>query len=274
MTATTETHRSNRPSLRKYLTIFRYATRDQLIYLPAFMIRNIFFVLIIFIFYSLWKVVYGEREFLAGLTIVQALWYLTFTETVELGKARSFEQIQQEVKDGTIAYSLIRPYSYILYYLVKGTGEGMVRMVPMLTIGFVVAWLFTGPLPGYLSALPAGVLLIMGGYVLTSLWQILIGLLAFWFEEVGPFYWILQKLVFILGGMFFPIDFFPDWLQGVSKSLPFAYSAYWPAITIVNYSPGVFVHAMIGQVVYIILLGSVCLLVFRSGRRKIHAQGG
>ena len=259
---------------RKYLTIFRYATRDQLIYLPAFLIRNIFFVLILFIFTSLWRVIYAGKDLIAGLTMTQVLWYLTFTETIELGKSRFFTQIQREVKDGTIAYSLLRPYSYVLFYLVKGTGEGMVKMVPMLAIGFVVARLCTGPLPGYLTALPAGLLLIVGGYVLTALWQILIGLLAFWFEEVSPFYWILQKLVFVMGGMFFPIDFFPEWLQGVSKALPFAFSAYWPAYTMVSFSPATFVTALAGQIGYILFLGGACFLIFRLARRKLHAQGG
>ena len=260
--------------MRKYLTVFRYAARDQLVYLPAFLIRNIFFVLILFIFYSLWRVVYAGRELIAGLSMTQALWYLTFTETVELGKSRFFLQIQREVKDGTIAYTLIRPFSYVLYYLTRGIGEGIIKMAPLLTIGFVVASLFTGPLPGYLTALPAGILLIVGGYVLTALWQILIGLLAFWFEEVSPFYWILQKLVFILGGMFFPIDFFPPWLQGVSKALPFAFSAYWPAYAMVNFSTSVFLNALVGQAAYILLLGGACFFVFHLGRRKLHAQGG
>ena len=259
---------------RKYLTIFHYAARDQLVYLPAFLIRNIFFVLILFIFYSLWRVIYAGSELIAGLTMTQALWYLTFTETVELGKARFFTQIQREVKDGTVAYTLIRPYSYVLYYLVRGIGEGIVKMAPLLSIGFIVAFLLTGPLPGYLSALPAGILLIAGGYVLTALWQILIGLLAFWFEEVSPFYWILQKLVFVLGGMFFPIDFFPSWLQGISKTLPFAFSAYWPAYTMVNFSTDVFLNALVGQAAYILLLGGASFLVFHLGRLRVHAQGG
>ena len=68
---------------RKYARIFSFAARDQAIYLPAFLVRNVFFVVIVFVFWSLWRAVYGARDLLGGLTLVQMLWYLTVTETIE-----------------------------------------------------------------------------------------------------------------------------------------------------------------------------------------------
>ena len=44
-----------------------------------------------------------------------------------------------------------------------------------------------------------------------------IGLLAFWLEEVSPVFWIVQKAIFILGGLFLPIDFFPPGLAAVAR---------------------------------------------------------
>jgi len=106
------------------------------------------------------------------------------------------------------------------------------------------------------------------------MWGIIIGLLAFWTEEVTPFYWILQKLIFIAGGMFIPIDFFPGWLQGPAKVLPFAFSAYWPAIAIVNFSLESFMTALSGQLFYITVLGLIAYFIFRTALKKIHVQGG
>jgi viologen exporter family transport system permease protein len=91
---------------------------------------------------------------------------------------------------------------------------------------------------------------------------------------VTPFYWILQKLIFIAGGMFFPIDFFPQWLQGFAKMAPFAFSAYWPAITMVNFSYGNFRTALFGQIFYITLLGFIANVIFKTALKKIHVQGG
>ncbi len=260
--------------MRKYREIFKYSVRDQLAYLPSFLGRNMFFIIIIFVFYSLWTVIYKNNPVIGGLTIVQTLWYLTFTETIELSKSKIMHQVQEEVKDGTIAYALSRPYSYIIFKLSRSMGESIIKIFPLLTEGFLLAALFCGFLPGYFRALPFGLVLIAGGLLLNTLWHLIIGLLAFWTEEVSPFYWILQKVIFILGGMFFPIDFFPERLQGISKVLPFSFSAYWPAYTFVNFSFPVFFKALSGQIIYITILFSAAVLLFKSAVRRLHVQGG
>lgn len=266
--------------MSKYATIARLAARDQFVYLPSFLARNAFFVVVLFIFHSLWKVIYaggsgsGGAEVIAGFTMTQALWYLTFTEAIEMSQTRIFRPISEEVKDGTVAYSINRPYSYPGYWITRGLGESLVKLVPMLIAGFVVASLFVGPLPGYAATLPAGLLVLVLGILLGMLWQTVIGLLAFWFEEVGPFYWIVQKMVFVLGGMFIPIDFFPEWIQPAARFSPFAFSAYWPASTMVAFSPERFLTTVTGQIIYIGLLATTAAVVFRSATRKLHAHGG
>jgi ABC-2 type transport system permease protein len=260
--------------VRKYFRILGFAMRDQLVYLPSFLVRNLFFLVIVFIFWSLWKVIYAGRSSVAGLTLVQTLWYLTFTETIELSKGRVFVQVQEEVRDGTLSVALTKPYGYPLYHLSRSLGESLVRIVPILVEGFLLGLLLVGPLPGYAASLPMGLVLIVAGLVLSTTWMLLIGLLSFWLEEVGPFYWILQKLVFILGGMFIPINLFPGWLGGIAKALPFAFSAYWPAYTMVTGSRDAFVTGLLGALGWTALFGAAVALVYARGRRRVQAQGG
>jgi len=259
---------------RKYFKIFSCTVRDQFAYIPSYLVGNIFLVVVLFVFFSLWSVIYSGKTLIAGLSMAQTLWYLSIAETIELSKARVYNQIQEEVKEGSIAYALGRPYSYNGFKVARSLGESLVRAVPILVLGFIVCSLFTGILPGYFSALPFGLVLIVGGILLNLMWGLIIGLLAFWTEEVTPFYWILQKFIFIAGGMFLPIDFFPQWLQGTAKVLPFSFSAYWPAITMVNFSRENFFTALTGQVFYIALLGLIAYVLFRTALKKIHVQGG
>lgn len=260
--------------LRKYLKIFSCTVRDQFAYIPAYLIGNIFFIVILFVFFSLWTVIYKDQTLIAGLTITQTLWYLSFAEAIELSKARVYLQIQEEVKEGSIAYALGRPYSYVGFKVARSLGESLVKVIPILILGFIICSLFTGILPGYARVLPFGLVLIAGGVLLNILWGIIIGLLAFWTEEVTPFYWILQKLIFIGGGMFIPIDFFPEWIQGAAKVAPFAFSAYWPAITMVNFSLESFRITLMGQFFYISFLGCLAYVIFKSALKKLHVQGG
>lgn len=261
-------------SIAKYGLIYRCAVRDQLRYLASFAARNVFFVVVLFIFHSLWRAVFAGQPVVAGLSMVQTLWYLTFTETVELCKSRVHTEVSEEVKDGSIAYRLTRPCSYVLYRTATAMGEATVRTLPILAVGAATAAALVGPLPGYLRALPFGLVLIMGGLLLNTLWLLLFGLLAFWVEEVAPFYWIYQKLVFVLGGMFFPIDFFPEGLRRVAAHLPFAYAAYWPAVVMVRFAPREAARAAAGQALYIAGLLAAALALFAAARRRVHAHGG
>ncbi len=263
-----------RGAFRRYRRVFWFAARDQFIYLPSFLVRNLFFVVIVFTFWSLWRVVFAGRAALAGLTMAQTLWYLTFTETIELSKSRVLYQVQEEVKDGTLSVTLCKPFSYPLFQLARAMGESVVKIVPLLLEGLVLGLIFVGPLPGYLGSLPFGLVLIVIGILITNLWLLLIGLVSFWTEETAPFAWIVQKLVFILGGMFLPINLFPGWLAGVARWLPFAFSAYWPAYAMVSGNRGAFLIGLAGGAAYAVALGALVALAFTSGRRRIHAQGG
>jgi ABC-2 type transport system permease protein len=122
--------------------------------------------------------------------------------------------------------------------------------------------------------MPAGILVIVLGVAVGTLFQTIIGLLAFWFEEVNPFWWIIQKLVFIVGGLFLPLDFYPEWLQGIARSLPFAFAAYWPASTWANFSWQRFGTTVSGQLIYIAGLSLLAAVLFRTAVRRLHVQGG
>jgi viologen exporter family transport system permease protein len=267
-------NRSSGISLRGYRKIFAYSLRDQLAYLPSFLLRNVFFVMVIFIFYSLWKVIFKDSPVIAGFTMVQTLWYLTFTEAIVLSLTRVWYDIQQEVRDGSLAYLLVRPYSYILFKLSRSLGESVLRLATLMAEGFLLALILAGPLPGYLYALLPGLLLMSLGIIMNTCVFIMIGLLAFWTEDASSFYMIYQKLLFIIGGMFIPIDFFPEWLQGIARHTPFAYSIYWPARSMIDFSGKVFIQTLSGQLIYLILIAAAASWIFRNAVKKVHAQGG
>jgi ABC-2 type transport system permease protein len=261
-------------TVRKYATVFGIASRDQLVYLPSFLARNLFFVVVMFVFFSLWRAIYGGASTFVGFTMVQMVWYLTFTEAIELSQSRIFLPISEEVKDGTVAYSVNRPYSYVFFWISRGMGENLVKVVPLLAEGFILALIMVGPLPGYFRALPVGLLAIVMGILIGTSLQMIIGLLAFWFEEVMPFWWIIQKLVFVIGGMFIPIDVYPDWLQRFSRFTPFAFAAYWPATVFVDFSRSRVVTTLAGQALYVAVFLVIAVVLFRVAVRKLHVQGG
>jgi ABC-2 type transport system permease protein len=102
----------------------------------------------------------------------------------------------------------------------------------------------------------------------------LIGLSAFLVEEVSPFMWIYQKFVFILGGFLIPLDFYPNWLQTIARSLPFAYMIYGPSKLFVDPSPQLLLNVLSMQAVWIMVLGTILVLSYRRGVGYLTVNGG
>jgi len=102
----------------------------------------------------------------------------------------------------------------------------------------------------------------------------LIGLAAFVTEEVAPFEWIYQKLVFILGGMLIPLDFYPLWLQRLAQFLPFSYMMYGPARLFIHSDSQLFIQVIAGQALWLVLLGGLLSLAFSRGTRRLAINGG
>ncbi len=102
--------------INKYIHIFKISLSNNLVYFWNFIIRNLFFVFIIYIFLMLWGNIYGQKgDIISGLTLKKIIWYLIVTETITLSRSNFHIQISEDVKSGAIAYGINKPYNYVLY---------------------------------------------------------------------------------------------------------------------------------------------------------------
>ncbi|MBN2617688.1 MAG: ABC-2 family transporter protein, partial [Spirochaetales bacterium] len=152
--------------------------------------------------------------------------------------------------------------------------ESLVKLLPLILIGFFIAFFMVGLLPDYFKILPLGFLTLVGGVILNSLWFLIIGLCSFWLEDAFPFLLVFQKIIFIFGGLFFPIEYLPDWSQPIVRILPFTFSAYWPAKVMIDFSFNKYFFVLSGQIIWIVILFFISVVIFRSAVRRLHVQGG
>jgi ABC-2 type transport system permease protein len=259
----------------KYWMIFKIQLQNSLAYPAEFFWRSLAILLFMWVFTQLWQVAYSTTTNgeLAGLTLNQMLWYLMLAESIELSRPRFARNIADSVKDGSIAYLLNKPYDFLLYQMGSSAGDSVLRMVLNLVFGGALVWILVGPPPnpkGYPFVLVA----IVGGWLINYCITCLIGLTSFITEEVAPFEWIYQKFIFILGGMMIPLDLYPVWLQNISKALPFAYMMYGPSKLFVAPTIDFFLKLIILQVFWVALLGTILILAYRSGMRRLAINGG
>lgn len=265
-----------RPSLAKYVAITETNLQNQLAYFWDFAWRSVFMILIMFIFIQLWSATYKAQGVnqIAGLSLLDTIWYLVWAETVMLGNIRFADKVAQEVRDGSIAYTLGRPYNYLLYHLANGLGDALIRATLTLLTGATLVWLLLGPPPAQLAHLPAVLLVLALAYLLDFCIQGIIALSAFITEDITAFQLIYSKIIFILGGLLLPIDFLPDWLQRIAKLLPFRLIAYAPGRLFVSFERALFWEFFRGQLLWIGACGILLALMYRWGTRRVSINGG
>jgi ABC-2 type transport system permease protein len=262
--------------LARYGFVARTAARQQWVYRAEMATRAISMILFMGIFVALWTTVYGisGQTELAGYSLRDVIWYLAMTETIALSTSRVFVEIGEAVKAGDLAYALARPLSYPFYQAASSLGSSAPRFALNLVTAAAVVVLGSGGFAGG----PEGLLAFAGtallALVLDALIAVLIGLAAFWIEEVLPVFLIYQKLLFTVGGLFLPLEMLPDWLQELAGWLPFRFVTNVPARAFVNPDPAFLGQAVAGQVVYVAMVAALVALVWRRAQRHMVIHGG
>lgn len=262
--------------LLKYGAIAYLNLQNQLAYIWDAANRAVFVIFVMFIFIQLWTAVYEGRPSgeIAGLTLANTIWYFLIAEVMELGRVRHDMAISDEVKDGSIAYTLIRPYNYLGYHLFNTLGELVIRMGLVFVLGLPVVFYYAGPPSLDWRHLPAVVLIIALAVLLDFAMASIIGLLAFSTEDTNSFRLIYQKLTFILGGLLIPIDFLPAWLQRIALALPFGLTTYAPARLFVAFAPDTFWALLWRQLGWLLIIGLVLWRQYNWAIRRLSINGG
>lgn len=266
-----------RAQVRKYAAIARINIQNSLAYAWEAFGQGVFIVLFLFVFSQLWHATFkaqGAAE-IGGLTLNKTLWYFVWAELLQLSRVDVSGTIQQEVKDGSLAYVLGRPYNYLLYHFFMGLGGVLIRMVFLLFFGAAVALIEVGPLESFRLETMPGVLLITAlAFVLDYCITAGIGLLAFFVEDTAAFRLIYSKINFVLGGLLLPVDFLPGALQSVARVLPFNLVLYAPSRLFVAWDGEQFLTMLGLQLFWIGAVAGLLALFYRYGARRVSINGG
>jgi len=206
---------------RKYWKIFSlsvlYNTRNY----KALLGLSIFLITCLLIFSNLWQVA-AQRM---GTTVFdprQLLWYIAFNEWIILSIPETATQMENDLRSGKLAYLLPRPIPYLSAIFAEAMGGLIVHLVVLGFVTFSFTWFSVGHFPLALgpSLMSLGLGLLAG--IIGILFQMLIGLSAFWLQSIEPFEYVWEKLLFTLGGLMLPLSVYPEWLQTIAYWSPSA----------------------------------------------------
>jgi ABC-2 type transport system permease protein len=265
-------------SYSKYFFIAKIEILSAFAYYINILSSSVFITFLLFIFYNLWKAVYlaSAVTSISGFTLVGLLWYLTLSESIwNSGSGRTAViKISDDVKSGNIAYYLNKPYNFVVYHFSSTTGTAIIRSVITFAFAGTLIYFLVGPLKITLFEIPFVLLSVLLAIILAISMNFLIGVTAFWIEDISAFRWIQDKLIFVLGGMLIPLSFFPLFLQKIALVLPFSYVAYAPAYMFVNFSVSFFVETVLIQILWITLFVAGASLLYNLGAKRVSINGG
>jgi ABC-2 type transport system permease protein len=260
-----------------YWEVIRIRFLMMLAYRVNYYSGIIIYSLNIGVYYFLWMSIYGGKSSISGFSAVEMATYIAVS-----WMARAFyfnnldREIAQEIRDGTVAIQLIRPYHYLAVKTFQGFGEGMFRLLLFSVPGMiVVSFIFPIHLPGPSLVWAKFALSLFLGFLVNVQINLLTGVLAFFILNNQGLIWSKRVIVDLLSGLVIPISFYPDWAQAVLSWLPFQAVSYLPSLVLVKGLSGdAFWQAIGVQAAWCVLLLIPVQLIWARARKLLVVQGG
>ncbi len=259
--------------MAKYAAFFLLAFSLRLRNYKLLLGLSFFMVACLLVFAHIWEVA-ESRTAVPFFSSGQLLWYLAFNQWLLISIPEVEMEVEEDLRSGRFAYLLTRPVSYLGMKFAEGLGTLSIQLLVLGAVGFCFTWYWTGGTPCctplFFLALPIGFLAGILGVAL----QILIGLAAFWFHEVGPIQLVVQKLLFVFGGLFIPLAAYPDWLQNIALFTPFPALLGGRSALIMSNDYWQAAWVAFSIALWLVITCSLMRLLYKKGLRILNTEGG
>ena len=185
-------------------------------------------------------------------------------------------ELNFEIRQGTLAFRLLRPIHPLLAYACENVAAMPLRIVLSLPIAATLLVTVGGDRltrdPLLLALFPIAV---FGGWLITFLAMAIIGTLAFFVESSGSLFEVWLGLFGIFSGYLVPLELYPAWVGALARFLPFRYMLGFPVEMITGMIPrGEAIAQLAIQWGFVAGLFLLSRVTWRIGLRRFAAFGG
>jgi len=202
-------------------------------------------------------------------------YYLATFLTRTLTGAWVVWEMTQEIRQGTMALRLLRPIHPFVSYASSNLAALPLR--GMLAVPLLVVMLVVTPqgLTHDIRFLAAAVLAIAFAWALNFLIMACIGCVAFYAESATSLFEVWLGVWMILSGYLLPLALFPAPVRAVNEYLPFRLMVDLPVSLMLGRLDGqAALTGLATQAVWIAGVGTLAMVLWRSGIRRYQAFGG
>jgi|SRR5882724_6562969 len=168
-----------------------------------------------------------------------------------------------DIQEGGLSSYLLKPFSYFWLIFFNELAYRLLQGI----LGILLLVVFVGFFPGLFAfakspdVLFLSVIIAIVAFLLTFIFKMIIGILAFWLTETRGAFEATNVMIVIFSGLLMPLAFLPSWLEQIVSKMPFAYMIYFPVIAF----EGKLTVLELWQVLFMefFWLG-ICLLIYKK----------
>ncbi len=230
----------------------------------------------IFIFWCIYRALYGERNEVDGITMAMVTTNFVLSIGMDALFAINDYYLPNRIGNGSIATELLLPISFKGRMLFENLGNTLFQLIFHFAPALIVCIFTVGVLPpvSFGRFLLFIISAVLGYGVLWNL-SFLLQTFAFWLLNMWSLMTIKNVFLNVLSGSMIPLWFMPDWMVPVMNLLPFS-SIYFTPVQIYL---GQLTAKEIGtkfqiQMLWIGVLYLCGNIFWKKGKKKLVVQGG
>lgn len=228
------------------------------------------------VMYFIWSAVFKGRTYFGNYTFSSMMTYMILVRFLHFVKRSNVgREMAEEIKEGKLSIYLLRPVSYLRWWLSSFLAdrifESVLRMLMLFAFLYFFPKIFN--FPGLNRFLTAIVFLAVSLF-LNFLINILIAVLAFFVTDVRLFRSTVLMIFDFFAGSLVPIDLMPKFMKNIGNFLPFQFWVYFPIkIYQGSLSNGEIFRGLILCFVWIFILFLAARYLWRKGVKNYEAIG-
>lgn len=265
--------------MSKYWQVFGISLKQEFAYRINFImwrVRNIMQMLLIFF---LWDSVFQNpgRE-LFGYSRAQIMTYVfgIFVLRAIVTSSRA-QDVAGEIAQGNLTNYLLKPVNYLSYWFTRDISSKILNIFFVVFEIGILYWLLRPQIfyPQSIFVLLLFVITLALSVVLYFFLLIFFGSFTFWIpEQAWGMIFILNIFVDLLGGLTFPLDILPTYIQHVLYLTPFPYLVFVPLqIFLGKYNLSLAFQSVGVSAVWVLIMYGVLRTQWRFGLRAYRAEG-
>ncbi len=261
--------------------VYREFARVGLVNILAFRLRYYTGVLTYFInvtvYYFIWKALYAADPNFAGFTFDEIVTYVAVGWMIRSLYFNHIDQeMAEEVMEGKISMTLIKPVSVQWMFISRALGETVFRAALLTApVAAVIAVVFHVEPPR--SAAHAALFLpsLAGSVLLVAMLNFIVGTCALRLKSIQGLLRAKFFLQELLSGLLVPLTMFPAPAQTVMAWLPFQHIGYTPMLIYLGKLSAAGAAAALGlQALWIVALSACGAWFWNRMSRNITVHGG